>query len=812
MPAIASGTPFRQRRMFTGLADRKQAAMTSPAERTDDPLAAIQWLDCSERLPVQPAAQCLRYTQLLVPGDVPGRWPVPESGRVGDALAERLGERLLERVGVAAARWWQADAVQRSSTAELRVLASRHSVPGTSADSAEEPLRKVLGQWLPAQRTRWIEQTTDALQALFPDYLQPTAADSLPELLAPLWPRPDASLEDFDQPLLAICAHYQQQWEHQGYSRGELLATFALAPGEQLTLDFHHWDKQTVRSEEELAEASEHQLQQGFSVRDSQDVLNELVRQQGSRLDSELKLSLPLPVAEGTSLGGSAGQSQEQQLSTTLRQTLSRVTEQTRQSTDSLRQQRRQRIEVSRDAGRETRQQRQLQNANRARVMHCRYFEVQTHYRVMLRVRALEPCLLLPLPALELSPAALLANQVELQSVLLDPARNTGFIAARQLLLEAELERQRQAELAARQAAADAAQLPALKAERQAILVSLAALRAAVAQLQAAWQRPEVQQAAHLGARVLGVALTLELGSLRALRRTLALALLRSQRVLWRALLALEEETAAQAGALRQSLDCVQLAWQQRDAQQAAAVREALVDVGLPRRLAPLVLLLSEVLRLLEDDAGLSATIAQQSQARSAAGYAGTGGGSAGQRAEEATAGRLQRAEAQLELDLLRSHLEAHSLHYRQALWLKLHPDLRALRLRGLLPAATRVLPEIAGFHEDRVAHPLTDADAVPASLRSALQQLHKQLPEGSVESLVLPTPGVELQTQLGPCDAIEAYIVDSRRIELEAAQAQADQQRLEARRRESCLSATPPRLGPFDGEPAPPALAAGTP
>lgn len=785
--------------------------MASPATHTDDSSAAIQWQDCNERLPVQPAAQRLRYTQLLVPGDAPGRWPVPELGRVSDALAERLGERLLERADVAAARWWQTDAVQRASATELRALARRHSVPGTSPDSAEEPLRKVLAQWLPTQRARWIEQTAEALQALFPDYLRPAAADTLPELLAPLWPRSDATLEDLDQPLQAVCAHYMQQWEHLGYSRGELLATFALAPGEQLTLDFHHWDKQTVRSEAELAEASEHQLQQGFSVRDSQDVLNELVRQQGSRLDSELKFSLPLPVAEGASLGGSAGQSQEQQLSATLRQTLSKVSEQTRQSTDSLRQQRRQRIEVARDAGRETRQQRQLQNANRARVLHCRYFEVQAHYRVMLRVQALKPCLLLPLPALELSPAALLTRQVELESVLLDPARRTGFIAARQLLLDAELERQRQADLAARQAAVDAAQLPALKAERQAILTPLAALRAAAAQLRAAWQRPEVQQAAQLGARVLGIALTLELGTLKPLRRTLALALLRSQPALWRALQDLEEEPAAQASALRQSLDRVDLGWQQREAQQAAAIRDALVDIGLPRRLAPLLLLLTDLLRLLEDDAGLGAAIAQRSQARNTAGYSGTGGGSAGPR-EEPAAGRLQRAEAQLELDLLRAHLESHALHYRQALWLQLHPDLRALRLRGLLPATVRVLPDVAGFHEDRVAHPLADADAVPAPLRSALEQLQRQWPEGPVEDMVLPTSGVELQTQLGPCDAIEAYIVDSRRIELESAQAQADQARLEARRRESCLSATPPRLAPFDAEPAQATATGGAP
>lgn len=69
-------------------------------------------------------------------------------------------------------------------------------------------------------------------------------------------------------PHFALCATFEQVWEPKGYMRGELINSIGLAPGEQLTLEVHSWDKSTIKTENELAQESEMKVSENLSERD----------------------------------------------------------------------------------------------------------------------------------------------------------------------------------------------------------------------------------------------------------------------------------------------------------------------------------------------------------------------------------------------------------------------------------------------------------------------------------------------------------------------------------------------------------------
>lgn len=789
--------------------------------RADDLLAQIDRGDytplpldrCDQSAPRDHNPQRIRHQQLVVFDTPDGQVRVPQlpdpalEGKV-EQLAELLADQLVERLGPLAAATWRLaqEPDGRTPLATLRQFAQVHALSGYRDDLPEEATRTLVRQHLARERPQLQAALHAQLAKLLPAVTLPStkAPVELAELLRPVL-RP-LRAADLDQrlPHHALLVDLEQSWELLGYTRGELVQGLTLAPGEQLQLEVHYWDKRTARREEELAEEQERRLDQRLTERDSLDVVREIAAQQGRKVSAGLKLSLPIPLkgsADGGALDGGIEQTMEQSLSTLLKSTQSQVRETVLQSVDSLKQQRKLRIEVARESGRENKQVRQLANSNRGRALHCRYFELLANYRVQLRIAALKPCLLLPLPRLDISPRWVLAHESELDAVLLAPSVRPGFAAARRLELKAQM-----ALLQAAREAQRAGSHPReteLTALRNDIRDALETLEEAADSVREALRRPALVLAAGLGAPALWTALVLVLGSLLPLRRTLALAMLQADAAAFAALQQFAG-AAAGSGTAAAAFSRLLAAFGSATAASPQAVENGLRQSGIGALLARLLVVVAELAQAVADDAGLRAALKAAGRLLQSAddgGYSGTGSGDVATSRADRCAEMWADAEAAMEYQRLSDHLMANRLHYAQALWLGRHPDDRALRLRTLAPPGMAVSPEVVGFFADRVAHPLLDPAALAADLNlsTLADRVLKQLPAAPDCLVTLPTQGTELVTQLGHCEACEDYILDSRRIELEKLQAEADQQGAEARRRQLRLEQSPPALGDFD-------------
>ncbi|MEO7863532.1 MAG: hypothetical protein ABIU05_24465, partial [Nitrospirales bacterium] len=66
---------------------------------------------------------------------------------------------------------------------------------------------------------------------------------------------------------------------------------------------------------------------------------------------------------------------------------------------------------------------------------------------------------------------------------------------------------------------------------------------------------------------------------------------------------------------------------------------------------------------------------------------------------------------------------------------------------------------------------------------------------EPEVDTLLVPSPGMTIDSRLGQCSACEDYIEQTRKIDLETREAQLRQAKAEAERFERRLSIVPPHL-----------------
>ena len=67
----------------------------------------------------------------------------------------------------------------------------------------------------------------------------------------------------------AIFSLYEQEWQHVGYTKGDLIKSLSLAPGETVTLEYHYWDKSIIKSEQELSSELELKSSSTLTQRDS---------------------------------------------------------------------------------------------------------------------------------------------------------------------------------------------------------------------------------------------------------------------------------------------------------------------------------------------------------------------------------------------------------------------------------------------------------------------------------------------------------------------------------------------------------------
>jgi hypothetical protein len=562
---------------------------------------------------------------------------------------------------------------------------------------------------------------------------------------------------------IALCAVYEQTWQLAGYTRGELVGSLALAPGERATLEVHSWDKSSRRSEEELSVDFELRTAEKSTQRDALTVAQEYAQQTDTSVRADLTIPVPkLPI------GVSA------QTATQTRDSLRRTTEQLRErmleASTTLKLNRRTRVEISREVGREEKQTRVLENTNRCHTLNCHYFEVVANHVVRTRLADIRPVALLRYSRPVFTLDWILCHQGVLVRSLLDRTFLPGFEGARQVKVAATV-----ADMQAR-----------------ARLAELDSLGELVRPLATAIDRSygtltDTRDAADEAFADLGP------GSASAIANRLgALGL---QRLF--SYFGLQPEATSALDGLTEDLA--------DDGNPASALRAllTLTSPDLPPRPN------TEVSRTLNnryetwggtlddnevgtrfgvewdlltyDDAGLRAAV------RAAAGFLARAPipGTAAAVGEQAVDPEL--AQAQVEYERLRCHLDEHWLHYAQAVWAQEDRDQRLLRLQAYGPLVALLDNQLLGFYGDRGAFPLRDPSVVaevdlPALLKSIRQDLEADDAEPMLVSL--PTPGVLLEATTGECNACEDYIHDSRAADLRTQTARAEQEEAEAQRR----------------------------
>lgn len=313
----------------------------------------------------------------------------------------------------------------------IRVAAVELRIPGYSPRLSETELRQLVGGWHSERQFQLLQQLLEPLaRAGFPlaeglggDL---TLGNALSAALMPVFlPEPYQPFRS-PHPHVALCVSLEQVWEPKGYTRGELINTISLAPGEQLTLELHSWDKSTFKSEEELATELELKASETLTQRDALTVARQVATQTAGHLNANATVPIKgIPVALD---GGVSGQ-----LNTNLEETLERTRERTVEASQVLKTSRKLRIEVARDVGRERKQAHVVSNTNRCHSVNCHYFEVMSNYLVTTRVVAVRPCLLLPNARPEITPAWVLCHEAALREALLDQAFQDGFPGARVL-------------------------------------------------------------------------------------------------------------------------------------------------------------------------------------------------------------------------------------------------------------------------------------------------------------------------------------------------------------------------------------------
>lgn len=620
---------------------------------------------------------------------------------------------------------------------------------------------------------------------------------------------------DSTQPHIAFCALFEQKWCHLGYTRGERIATIALAPGEELTLEVHSWTKETVKSERELAVESETRLSSKLTARDHFEVANELSTK--GHFETNAKIDLTIPV-EDIPIGIGAGADISGDLSNTLKTTLQRTTEQTTEAANTLRSTRKVRIEEARETGRDDKQMRKVVNTNRCHTLNVHYFEVLANYEVSVRLVELRPCLLLPARKPSVTPEWVLCHVHVLKNVLLDRAFLPGFDGAKTLRMQEQLEAMEEASPSIAPGAGSGTGGGAgsgVEAEmdrlRQDILAAFQRLKDAFDNSEDAlddlahidllqWPNEILAEVAEALGAILG-----------SMPQLIFWGLLKINADALNALQNLENSTNRPA---LESLRNFFAAVTPRDYQYniiAATIAEALDALGIPEGIVDAIIT-GGVIDLVADDARLYVTVkAAHDRLRVVEQQAAlnTAAEAAAETFNQATSSpdftseldgftKLQLAEAKIEFERLKCHILNNRDHYFHAVWALEHGCHSLASLHGY---EGLVSPTPIGFVGQKAAFPLRDTKVLetyfdPESIGKTMKAIESNFRQEPI-TITLPTPGPIAEVTLGQCCGCEYYVVESRAIDLCAQSAEARQKEAEADRRFARVAAGD--LEPFE-------------
>lgn len=579
-----------------------------------------------------------------------------------------------------------------------------------------------------------------------------------------------------DHPHLALHAIYDQLWEPVGYSRGELLNTISLAPGEQLTLEMHFWDKATFKSEEEIQKEQEFRTSEKLSQRDTFTTAHEVSRKENSNMN----FSLTVPIAEVPINFGGASITTD--VTTNVKNASEKIRDRSTEASQTLKLNRKQRIEISREIGREEKQTRKIENTNRCHTLNCHYFEVMSNYILTTKLSSIQPCVLLQIPKFEITPKWVSCHAHILKEVMIDKSFLHGFDAADVLEVNSTLQAMRQRQRRSLDEMTD----EEIKEDLTPIIDAYTILYEAAKRIN---DVAKVLEPQNLSPNMFGAIMygyvepddfprLLYIGSLtQRVRNTL--------REVW----AYSHVSRYAMEILYRNINSTEffptprfptIGFDVRDVQISEYTVQTLQAWGIGRYSPKDEGLYTAINNAYEKITGNLITSTEETDSQ--------------------VDSNLEIAKATVSYERLKCHIEDNILHYSQAILLREDRNQRFLRLQSYGLISRIIKNEIVGFLGDKAAYPIYNWEDVKhlLDMDKIEQEINSTNNSNTSTLITLPTPGTILEAMVGKCDACEDYIEKSRLLDLRSQEAKMLQEEFEAERRKLRIQSSPPDLSPF--------------
>ena len=681
-------------------------------------------------------------------------------------------------------------------------------------------------------------------------------------------PKTKANIPQYEIPTFPFMIYvpYQQDWTLEGFARGDLLNSIALAPLEEATIEIFSWDRSKESTETTDEFAWESSLEAGTTNRATRDLVNDVTRNESWKLTSA---GVQIGIVEYVDIGVNAAGDVGTAMTTVTKDTVGKIVEATTKAAFKARGLRQTKVSESRELGFEDRSTRKLRNPNTGRPITYDAFEVLAAYgietypvadRIQLAVLVESPI------KVRFDRLTIIAHEGILRRALLDPSLEPGFEAARWLAAREEYcavvkephcsrpdhKHDCKCEdtpshivpppgsatpvtggikpgiLAAAAAGANAAPADREDVGRKRTLAAGDEIIKSIADISSATHRIDTAYYAGVhGAELDKIILEYRQWLFRRF------GLEKLQPSFWSCCRRFEVEYPPNRTPERveQLINETGTAWAE------ALGRSSLATLALgPLTIVALAVELVGELGLKTgwysrytmqgfDDAGLGARLqtaktevelwrkAMQPPVADAVVQQPPPSGHATPEVG-AQAGTPEKepdpfpddetARHRVAERALIAHLTEHKSHYLEAIWRSIGPADRVRLIDSVAgELGPQVTPEILGFFGDQIALPFR-TDNYPA-LASAVADARTKVeadPRTGPERIVLPTPGIELRTRVGGCDALEPFAISHRELDLaeadqrvREAKARAERAEHEAKRFAARLAAQPPQL-----------------
>lgn len=255
--------------------------------------------------------------------------------------------------------------------------------------------------------------------------------------------QPSGGLSDFAVPRLplgrgmrvALFVPWRQTWSLMGFSRGTLLSSLALAPGEEVTIEVHSWERRARGLEQSTETETEQTLESNQTTRDTEDVFSEMKNNQ--EFTWQVSGGIDASYSNGVvTVNARAAASVENasRVENVARTARNHLSETTTKAAARVRSRRVTRINESIETGREDRVTRRIRNPNQCRTVTYDFFETLAHYEIELAFRKQRMRLVAMLRNpfdYDFTPELVRRNETGLRNALIDPALASGFDALR---------------------------------------------------------------------------------------------------------------------------------------------------------------------------------------------------------------------------------------------------------------------------------------------------------------------------------------------------------------------------------------------